>query len=383
MNKSGTIIFTPNAWQSCSGSGRSAYSLATELSYRRCRVTILTYGIAASNSEIQLNPRIEVRRIPFRKNLVWIKVVIRFLVPLFILRLSFKHKNLLIFGSFPGYLVALFVAKALGMNTIFRSTMYGSDNLSVLTSRSRLRKCVLGRLDVYYPVSPIFLNDFLTVFPDTNSKMVRAWAGVDIDRFRPIEAEEKSRLRSRLGLSSNDFIIVSVGNLVSRKGYESLFNVMYELDVEFKYLILGAKNVTVQNDWHDPKEMVRIESAGKKLLGDKVHFTGWVANVEEYLRVADVYILNSHAEGLPNSLLEAMACGVVPIVPKSLGLDGFLIDNEKNGFCFNRLEEAIGILKRLVANQSIRTEISKIATQTIQEKFTLDKVAQAVMAKLK
>ncbi len=357
--------------------------MATELSNRGCRVTILTYGIAANNSEIQSDSRIEIRRIPFRKNFVWIKVVIRFLVPLFILRLSFKHKNLFIFGSFPGYLVALFVAKVLGMNTIFRSTMYGSDNLSVLTSRSRLKKCVLGRLDAYYPVSPIFLSDFLTVFPDTNSKMVRAWAGVDIGRFRPIEAEEKSRLRSRLGLSSNDFIIVSVGNLVSRKGYESLFNVMYELDVEFKYLILGAKNVTVYNDWHDPKEMVRIESAGKKLLGDKVHFTGWVANVEEYLRVADVYILNSHAEGLPNSLLEAMACGAVPIVPKSLSLEGFLIENEKNGFCFNRLEEAIGILKRLVANQSLRTEISKIATQTIQEKFTLDKVAQAVMAKLK
>lgn len=357
--------------------------MATELSNRGCRVTILTYGIAANNSEIQSNPRIELRRIPFRKNFVWIKVVIRFLVPLYILRLSFRHKNLFIFGSFPGYLVALFVAKLLGINTIFRSTMYGTDNLTVLTSKSRLKKCVFGWLNVYYPISPIFLNDFLTVFPEANSKIVSAWAGVDIDRFRPIEAEEKPKLRNRLGLSSNVFIIVSVGNLVSRKGYESLFKAMTELDVEFKYLILGAKNVTVQNDWHDPKEMVRIESVGKKHLGDKVLFTGWVDNVEEYLRVADVYILNSHAEGLPNSLLEAMACGVVPIVPKSLSLEGFLIENEKNGFCFNRLEEAIGILKRLIANQSSRTEISKIASQTIREKFTLDKVAQAVIAKLK
>lgn len=55
---------------------------------------------------------------------------------------------------------------------------------------------------------------------------------------------------------------------------------------------------------------------------DRVHFSGMVDDVENYLRAADIFILASKREGTPNSVLEAMAVGLPCLVTPFLGISG-------------------------------------------------------------
>lgn len=73
------------------------------------------------------------------------------------------------------------------------------------------------------------------------------------------------------------------------------------------------------------------EGEGRKLKEqacDAIHFLGLKSNVGDYLMCADAFCLSSIYEGLPISLLEAMACGVVPICTKVGGISDVIEDGK-------------------------------------------------------
>lgn len=66
-------------------------------------------------------------------------------------------------------------------------------------------------------------------------------------------------------------------------------------------------------------------------LSDNVHFAGMQKNVESYLRKAKIFVLTSSSEGLSLAMIEAMLCGLVPVV-SDVGDLGDLVVNHENGF---------------------------------------------------
>jgi glycosyltransferase involved in cell wall biosynthesis len=123
--------------------------------------------------------------------------------------------------------------------------------------------------------------------------------GIDLEGFSVVNPSVKLALRNKLGLPRDSFLLVTAGSLISRK------NVGFILDA-FQH-VCGS----------DPHVVLLIAGDGilmnplrQRCESDKTMFLGNVTNISDYYRASDAYVSASFSEGLPNSVLEAMACGL-------------------------------------------------------------------------
>jgi glycosyltransferase involved in cell wall biosynthesis len=134
--------------------------------------------------------------------------------------------------------------------------------------------------------------------------------GVDHSLFAP---GDKARERERLGIPSNAKFLLFVGNLVPVKAVDVLLRACSSpimCDVPFELAIVGQGSLRVT-----------LEKLARELgIDRKVKFHGTIPQVDlpRWYRAADVFILPSHSEGVPNVLLEASACGT-PWVASRVG----------------------------------------------------------------
>jgi glycosyltransferase involved in cell wall biosynthesis len=123
-------------------------------------------------------------------------------------------------------------------------------------------------------------------------------------------------------------------------------------------------------------------------LAGSVEFTGMVQNVTDYLRNADLFILPSRAEGLSNSLLEAMSYGI-PCIATDVGGNSELLEsgNQKilpgkyvigeNGVLINP-DDIEGLAKAilyLIPNRDVRERIGRRSREFVRANFSIDLVA--------
>src|SRR5262245_56642478 len=126
--------------------------------------------------------------------------------------------------------------------------------------------------------------------------------GIDTSRFLPCDSpREKAALRTKLGLPSEGFILLSVGAIIHRKGMDLLAQAWSRFRLE------GGQGTLVlvgPQDSRDPGSgaddtIVRDlkEGLARNKAGESVIFTGKVGNVPDYLRAADAFALMSRGEG--------------------------------------------------------------------------------------
>ncbi|GAB7024377.1 glycosyltransferase [Salidesulfovibrio brasiliensis] len=87
------------------------------------------------------------------------------------------------------------------------------------------------------------------------------------------------------------------------KGHKDVLNAMAELEGRFECRILGTGKI----------EQELKDLSANLGLNDRVEWTGFTTDVPGHLRECDVFLLPSYSEGLPNTLLEAMAEGLIPV----------------------------------------------------------------------
>lgn len=123
--------------------------------------------------------------------------------------------------------------------------------------------------------------------------------GVDTSLFTRTNNELKKKMRIKLGLPNNKYIFIYTGPLNERKDQE--FAIKGVLNCENKeniFLVLCGDGINYEN-------LKKKYNQNQNIL-----FTGKVNNVNEYLLASDIYISTSKSEGMPNSVLEAMASGI-------------------------------------------------------------------------
>ena len=129
--------------------------------------------------------------------------------------------------------------------------------------------------------------------------------GVDLERFQPVDRIEARR---ELGLPSDRRILLSVGQLIERKGHHVAIDGVARMPDVF-LVIIGA----------GPERRNLEERVSREGLEDRVRFAGQVANedLKWWFSAADASVLCSRSEGWANVLLESMACGT-PVVATAI-----------------------------------------------------------------
>ncbi len=138
--------------------------------------------------------------------------------------------------------------------------------------------------------------------------------GVDTDRFVPRPAAEARRA---LGIAEEGRLIVSVGHLSQRKGFQRVLRVLPDLvktAPDLRFAIIGGPGAEGNNEAE-----LRALAAHPALAG-RVIFAGSTRpeRVVTWLNAADLFVLASDYEGCPNVVWEALACGQ-PVVAAKVG----------------------------------------------------------------
>ncbi|MFC1773031.1 glycosyltransferase family 4 protein [Pseudomonadota bacterium] len=186
--------------------------------------------------------------------------------------------------------------------------------------------------------------------------------GVDLRRFKPsTDGNEHHELRASLGVSGNDFLVTTVGAVIPRKGGDILLEAWLRIAERFPSAHLAL--IGPRTDLQDPKLAAfrdRLESLRQASPAPQnVHFVGEVAEIETYMRATDVLVLPSDREGMPNSVLEAMASKVPVVLTPFTGLSDDLGTSGQHFLLAERdahsLAEAI---LGLLDNSELRAELA-------------------------
>jgi sugar transferase (PEP-CTERM/EpsH1 system associated) len=195
-----------------------------------------------------------------------------------------------------------------------------SDPQGLNRRRNRIRRLLSFRVAKFTAVSKE-LGSWLTgTVHIPSGKVVVIPNGVDTDRYCHRRDET---LRGELGIGPDDFVVGTVGRLDPIKNHAGLIRA-FSLVAR---TVPGARLVIVG----DGPERAALETLVVSLKGMHVPIlTGYRADVERLYGVFDVFVLNSFAEGMSNTLLEAMSSGL-PILCTPVGAAVDLIRNGENG----------------------------------------------------
>jgi len=155
------------------------------------------------------------------------------------------------------------------------------------------------------------------------SMLINNW--YDSDRFYPPTSDdEKTQLRTKLGIPEKSYVIISTGGCSEIKNHHDIIKALPLVEDKIPniyYLHLGT-------GYAESEEKTLADELG---VLDKIIFLGNKNNVRDYLVASDVFVMPSQFEGLGNAALEAMACKTQCILYDVAGLKD-LIEHDDNGF---------------------------------------------------
>ena len=186
--------------------------------------------------------------------------------------------------------------------------------------------------------------------------------GVNTDNFVPASLTEKKNLQRKLNLDGYQRIFIVLGSLRTRKNVKLIINAFRAIkNKNYGLLIVGR----------GPEEdELRLLSKGY----ENIIFTGNVPNPLDFLKMSDIIISSSLAEGLPNTILEAMSCGL-PSILSDIGPHKELVTDSRLGILF-KCDSEVDLVAALQKSLTWNTEEMKpFIRQHAIEKHSVNSLA--------
>ena len=207
-------------------------------------------------------------------------------------------------------------------------------------------------------------------------KMMVLYNDIDLDRFHPVDYNEKKKIRSELSLSDDHFLVLFVHRFSPVRKHSFYFP--YILDRYFEddpidnihFIFIGE----------GPEKEVLEEKINEKTYASRNKFMGAIPNVsiDTWYKAADLFIQPTFAEGFPRTTLEAMACGLPIVTTDAGGIEDVLGSIQKEFMVDKNDRDAfVSRLTALVKDQKVRMncqeenlkEVRKYDTEQIADMY--------------
>lgn len=202
--------------------------------------------------------------------------------------------------------------------------------------------------------------------------------GVNLQIFHPAE---KERVRSRLNIPNDAKVLLFAANNVRKNIFkdfpmiQTAVKLVSERLRDHRILFMGLGDNAL------PERIGRAETRFIPIRGNP-------QEVALYYQAADVYIHAARADTFPNSVLEALACGI-PVVATAVGG----IPEQIKGYSDYGQEEATGVLvpvsdpgsmavaiEQLLSDDTLRLRLARNARQDVEKRFDLNRQADDYLA---
>ncbi|MCJ8341349.1 MAG: glycosyltransferase [Cetobacterium sp.] len=232
---------------------------------------------------------------------------------------------------------------------------------------------------IYFPIEYIlsFFTDILITINNEDYKLANKFfktkyilkipgVGLNIKKFLNFDCNIRYE-RKKMGITEKDIVLISIGELSSRKNHSRVIKALGELQkTNIYYLIIG-----------EGKSKKKYENLIKKnKLEQNVFLLGKKSNIEYFCKISDIIIHPSIREGLGIAALEGMASGLPLIASNINGIKDYAI-NKKTGYNINpkNIEEIKKAIIDLAENPVLRKKYGKYNQKKVKE-FDIKKTSE-------
>jgi glycosyltransferase involved in cell wall biosynthesis len=184
-----------------------------------------------------------------------------------------------------------------------------------------------------------------------------------VEIFAPQQVQAwRKDWRARLGLRDNVVLVLGVGRLTPQKHFARFIDVIAQVRQQSPiHAVIAGRDFGCLADLES-----RLQQLG---LQETVRFIGEVPDARELMCAADIFLLSSDHEGMPNVVLEAMAAGV-PCVTTRVNSVGDLIQHGTSGFVAERdADDLANHVVRLATDTDLRRAMGARARAAIERRY--------------
>lgn len=279
-------------------------------------------------------------------------------------------------------LYSVAIGKIFGKKTILEMTLLGCDDpISVGKNKIALlgviRRWLFSKADIIISISPILSQTYnLSGMPI--QKLREVANPVDIYKFCPISIKERLKLHKKLGFKKKQKIFLFVGMIEKRKGVDLLIKSYAQVFKNFPntmLLLVGPTSINKENKEFFEKMKKLVQNLNIK---ENVVFTGLRDNVDEYMKISDIFVFLSRREGFGTVVVEAMSTGLPVIALNIPGITEYIIQNKKDGIIIQEENpnKIVLAIEELLKNRDLYKYISKNARKTVENRFSTEIIDQ-------
>jgi glycosyltransferase involved in cell wall biosynthesis len=240
-----------------------------------------------------------------------------------------------------------------------------------------LERSTIGRADQLIAVSQDVKSEYLVRNIGTGMPWEIIYSGVDVAKFvSPQPAEKSAVLRTTLGISGKDLVLINIGRFSSSKNQKDTIIAFHKLcdlnpQISLRLILVG-----------EGPEKSNCESLVENFgLTKSVKFVGFQKSIEEYLAISDMNVITSLREGLPRVVVEASLVGIPTVGYQVEGICEIVAD-QKSGLVVPQgdLGALVIGMNELVTNEMKRKEFGIFAREIALSNWSHESMNNRILA---